>query len=365
MIPMNDFRADPPALMQAQIAACERVLRSGWYVLGNEVRRFEQQWAAACRIEHAVGVGNGLDAIEIGLRALRFSPGDEIITTPMTAFASVLAIIRAGLTPVLADIDPQTALLSRESVQRCLTSRTRGVLLVHLYGHLHEPRAWAQWCAGHGLALIEDCAQSHLATADGGCAGSFGAFGAYSFYPTKNLGAPGDAGALVTHGEALAQTARALRNYGQANRYEHTELGMNSRLDEMQAAILTERLEWLERFTTRRREIARRYRSELANPRIRLLAPASAPESDVHHLFVVLCEERDRLAQHLSDCGVASLIHYPIPAHRQPALPDVRVDPQGLPHAERHAATCLSVPCHHNMTDEQVSAVVDALNRFA
>lgn len=364
MIRMNDFRADPDPLIRTELAACERVVRSGWYVLGEEVKRFEAEWAVQCSVAHAVGTGNGLDAIEIGIRALGLGSGDEIVTTPMTAFATVLGILRAGCVPVLADICPDTALLDRESVGRCIGPRTRGVLLVHLYGQVREMAAWQEFCVRRGLALLEDCAQSHLAAEKGRTAGGFGAFGAYSFYPTKNLGAVGDAGAVVTDDAELARQARMLRNYGQVSRYEHAAAGLNSRLDELQAGILQARLGWLDRFTRRRREIAERYLEEIDNPKVRLLARPSEPASHVYHLFVVLSGDRDRLAAALKERDIETLIHYPIPAHEQPAAGRFKQDPAGLGNAERHARECLSIPCHHNLTDGEVGSVIRALNEF-
>src|SRR5882762_4021466 len=228
MISMNGFLREPEGLRKQELAAVERVLRSGWYILGDEVKSFEAEWARAIGTEHAVGVGNGLDAIEIGLRALGVGTGDEVITTPMTAFASVLAVIRAGAQPVLADIEPGTALMSMESVRRCLSPRTRAALLVHIYGQAKELQSWRDLCDGAGIHLIEDCAQSHLAAWNGMCAGAAGVVGAFSFYPTKNLGAVGDAGALTTGSAGIAEKARQLRNYGQSARYHHPELGLNS-----------------------------------------------------------------------------------------------------------------------------------------
>ena len=201
MILMNDFKAEPEELVQKELAAVERVLRSGWFILGKEVKDFESSWAARCGAKHAVGVGNGMDAIEIGLRTLGIGRGDEVITTPMTAFATVLAIIRAGATPVLADIDPETALLDPDSVERCLSPRTRAVLLVHLYGQVRAMERWTGLCGRSNIIyLLEDCAQSHAAAWQGKVAGTFGAWGAYSYYPTKNLGAIGDGGAIVSSG---------------------------------------------------------------------------------------------------------------------------------------------------------------------
>jgi len=364
MIPMNDFAAEPDELRRREMAAVERVLRSGWYVLGGEVRAFEAAWAGRCGTRSALGVGNGLDAIEIGLRAAGIGAGDEVITTAMTAFASVLAIIRSGATPVLADIEPETALLSVASVARCISPKTKAVLLVHLYGQVGNMDRWEAFCRANNLLLIEDCAQSHLASWNNRVAGSFGILGAYSFYPTKNLGAPGDAGALVTDDADIAERAGRLRNYGQSDRYHHPELGLNSRLDELQAAILTERLAWLDGFTERRRAIAYRYWREVSNPKVGLLACPEHRSSHVHHLFVVRCGERDRLGKVLSQAGIGSLSHYPVPVHRQPPCQSVRVDPSGLSAAERHARECLSIPCHPQMSESQVGEVVKALNEF-
>ncbi len=364
MILMNDFRAEPAELREAMSAAAARVFASGWYVLGGEVKAFEQRWADACGTAHCAGVANGMDAIELALRGLDIGAGDEVITTPMTAFATVLAILRAGATPVLADIDADTGLLSQASVQRCLSTRTRAVVLVHLYGQLRDLPAWVDLCRDAGVHFIEDCAQSHLARWDGRTAGSFGVAGAYSFYPTKNLGAIGDGGALVTQSEALAKRVTCLRNYGQSERYVHPELGMNSRLDELQAALLSERMRWLDGFTERRRAIAQRYDAGIDNPSVRPLAQARQPQAHVHHLYVVLCDARAELARHLAERGIQSLIHYPIPVHRQARCGELRRDPSGLEAADAHAARCLSIPCHPQMSDSDVTQVVAAVNAF-
>lgn len=364
MILMNDFKAEPPELREAMLGAVRRVLESGWYVLGNEVVAFEKQWAATCGVTNAVGVGNGMDAIEIALRALDIGPGDEVITTPMTAFATVLAILRAGAIPVLADIDPQTALLSIESAERCITPKTKALLLVHLYGQVRGMNAWTAFCIKHGITLVEDCAQAHLATWQGKVAGSFGAAGAYSFYPTKNLGAPGDAGMLVTTSESIAQRASQLRNYGQSIRYHHPELGMNSRMDEIHAAMLAERMKWLPAFTARRQRIANAYMNGIGTPLVRKLALPEEPSAHVYHLFVVACDRRDALQTHLQEHGVQSLIHYPVPVHKQEPCRDLACDPQGLRNSESHAATCLSLPCHPQMTDGDMNTVTAAVNSF-
>lgn len=364
MILMNDFKAEPTEFRAAMLASVERVLESGWYVLGNEVLAFEKQWAAICGVAHGVGVGNGMDAIEIALRALNIGPGDEVITTPMTAFATVLAIFRAGATPVLADIDPDTALLSIQSAERCLSPKTKAVVLVHLYGQMRQMDAWVSFTRQFDISLIEDCAQAHFSSWQGQSAGSFGAAGAYSFYPTKNLGAPGDAGILVTDHQMLAERASQLCNYGQSERYHHPVLGMNSRLDELQAAILSERLKWLPEFTKRRRQIAGRYQAEIVNLLIRQLATPQEISAHVYHLYVITCEQREALQSHLLAHQIQSLIHYPIPVHMQEACLGINRDPVGLHHSELHAKTCLSLPCHPQMTDDDVGILISAVNSF-
>jgi dTDP-4-amino-4,6-dideoxygalactose transaminase len=364
MILMNDFKAEPKEVHEAMLEGVRRVLKSGWYVLGSEVETFEKQWASMCGTTYGVGVGNGMDAIEIALRALEIGPGDEVITTPMTAFASVLAILRAGATPVLADIDPDTALLSIVSAGRCVTPRTKAVLLVHLYGQIRQMDAWTIFCAEHHITLIEDCAQAHLAKWHGKVAGSFGMAGAYSFYPTKNLGAPGDAGLLVTNSQVVSERSARLRNYGQSVRYHHSELGMNSRLDEIHAAMLIELLKWLPEFTERRRQIAKAYRVGISNSLIDQLALPEEYAAHVYHLYVINCEQRDALQAHLQQQQIQALIHYPICIHEQAPCLMIKRDPENLTQSELHAATCLSLPCHPQMSDVDVSHVIDAINSY-
>jgi dTDP-4-amino-4,6-dideoxygalactose transaminase len=364
MILMNDFKAEPAALKEEMLAAVLRVIDSGWYVLGNEVESFEQAWAGVCGVSHAVGVGNGMDAIEIALRSLTIGPGDEVITTPMTAFATVLAIFRSGAIPVLADIDADTALISRESVERCVSPKTKAVILVHLYGQVRDMDAWLELCEQHNIHLIEDCAQSHLATWQGRVAGSFGRAGTYSFYPTKNLGALGDGGMLATNNHALAERAARLRNYGQSVRYHHPEIGMNSRLDEIHAAMLQVRLKWLPEFTLRRQDIANKYMQGIQHELVRKLAAPQETPAHVYHLYVITCEERDALQKHLDGYGVQTHCHYPVPVHHQESCKDIRRDPQGLATSEWHAKTCLSLPCHPQMSDRDVDTVIEAVNQF-
>ena len=364
MIRMNDFTSEPDELHRQELVAVEHVLRSGWFILGNEVQQFEETWAKFCGTKFCIGVGNGMEAIELGLRALDIGPGDEVITTPMTAIATVLAIMHTGASPVLADINLSTAFLDFASVERCLTPQTKAVLLVHLYGQVREMERWITFCKDAKIHLLEDSAQAHGAVWNGQHAGAFGTWGVFSFYPTKNLGAKGDAGALITNSEKIAARVKTLRNCGTAKRYEHPEVGLNSRLDELQAAILSTRLNWLERFNRRRQDIARKYLAKIDNARVELLSPPNAEQSHVYHLFVVRCAERDRLAHFLSQHGIETLIHYPVPAHRQPCCQNVRCDPRGLPSAESHAEQCLSLPCHPQLHDDDVAKIIATINQF-
>jgi dTDP-4-amino-4,6-dideoxygalactose transaminase len=364
MIRMNAFTAEPEDLRAEELEAMARVVRSGWFILGREVQTFERAWAEYCGVPFCVGVGNGLDAIEIGLRAMGIGAGDEVITTPMTAIATILAILHAGATPVLADIDPETALLDRDSVARVITPRTKAVLLVHLYGQIADMDQWTGFCRDKRILLLEDCAQSHGASWNGKAAGTFGEFGAFSFYPTKNLGAKGDAGALITSAAEIADKASILRNYGTRARYEHATVGVNSRLDELQAAILLARLPRLATFNARRQTIASRYNDAVSNPRVRPMVPPRLPSSHVYHLFVVRCSERDRLARYLGSRDIETFVHYPIPAHLQRSLTGITCDARGLIHAERHSNECLSIPCHPQLADHEVSDVVASLNAF-
>jgi dTDP-4-amino-4,6-dideoxygalactose transaminase len=363
-IGLNDFGAEPEELVQAQLAACERVIRSGWWILGKEVAAFETEWSEWLRAPFAVSCGNGLDAIELGLRALGIGHGDEVITTPMTAFASVLAILRAGATPVLADIDCDTAMLDPQSIRRCVSAQTKALLVVHLYGQVGPLDEWQSIARQHDLHLIEDCAQAHGAQWQGASAGSVGSFAAWSFYPTKNLGAIGDAGALTTKDRELAEKVRSLRNYGQSVRYQHPFIGMNSRLDEMQAAILRVRLNHLRDWIEKRRAIGETYRTQISNPKVRLLPKPEDPNRHAYHLFVVTSQEREKLQSHLKACGIDSLIHYPVPIHLQSSCTQMKRDPLGLSRSEEHAAACLSLPCHPGLTAEAVGRVIAAVNEF-
>jgi dTDP-4-amino-4,6-dideoxygalactose transaminase len=339
--------------------AIDRVIARGWFVLGPELGAFEQEFAAACGAAEAVGVGTGTDALAIALRALGIGPGDEVITSPLSAAYSALAIMMAGARPVFADIDSARLTIDPRAAAAAVTSRTAAILPVHLYGQPADMTAISAVAARHNLAIVEDCCQAHLATCGGRPVGSFGAAAAYSFYPTKNLGALGDGGALTTDDASLAAKARRLRNGGQTDRYHHGEFGVNSRLDELQAAVLRARLPLLHRWTERRREIGQEYR--------RLLHGVSAievpPELDaghVYHLFPVRSSSRDALQARLRAAGVETLIHYPVPIPRQPALTSEH--PAGCPVADGVCAEILSLPLYPSLPAEAIARVADALS---
>lgn len=364
MIKMNDFTAISAEMQSRLQEKFSDVLSSGWHILGPHVREFEAYWAAANQASHAVGCGNGLDGLEIVMRSLSIGEGDEVITTSMTAFATVLGISRASATPVIADIEVGSGLLSIDSVRAAITPKTKAIILVHLFGQIKDMEAWQNLAREHNLYLIEDCAQSHLSQWNGKTAGSWGKAGVFSFYPTKNLGAIGDAGCIITQDKALAEKSAMLRNYGQVDRYNHAAYGLNSRLDELQAAILLEKGKSLISDTQRRQDIAARYHDEIKNDAITLLDKPSQTSAHVYHLYVVLCENRDKLAKHLEAHNIQSLIHYPIVSQDQPCGIHYIVDKENTPNARFFAKRCLSLPCHPHLSDEEVSTVISVVNSF-
>ena len=341
-------------------AAIERVVSRGWFILGPEVEAFEAEFAEASGARHAIAVGSGTDAIALTLRALGIGPGDEVITTPLSAAFSALAILMSGARPVFADIDADRLTISPDAIERTIGARTRAILPVHLYGQPADMREIERIAARHNLVIVEDCCQAHLANANGRPVGTIGAAGAFSFYPTKNLGAMGDGGAIVTNDAALAGRCKRLRNGGQTDRYRHVEPGVNSRLDEMQAAILRARLPRLAAWTARRRELASRYRTMLAGAAAPgVVIPPELDPGHVYHVFVMRSAARVELQAHLAQRGVETLIHYPIPIPRQPAL--AAADPADCPVASRVCDEILSLPLHPALSVDDVDAVAAAL----
>jgi dTDP-4-amino-4,6-dideoxygalactose transaminase len=352
------LRLTPGADAPAVEAAIRRVVERGWFVLGPELDAFEREFAAACGARHAAGVGTGTDALHLALRALGIGPGDEVITSPLSAAYTALAIMMAGARPVFADIDPVRLTIDPAAVSAAITSRTAAIMPVHLYGQAAEMPAIVDIAGRHNLAIVEDCCQAHLATCGGRPVGSFGAAAAYSFYPTKNLGALGDGGALTTDDESLAARARRLRNGGQTDKYRHVEFGVNSRLDEIQAAILRERLPYLPRWTANRRAIARRYRAALISTGDVTILP-ECDAGHVYHLFPVLAVRRDDLQTCLRNRGIETLIHYPVPIPRQPALASFQHAP--CPTADRICDQVLSLPLYPSLDPAAVDTIAAAV----
>ena len=338
--------------------AITRVIDRGWFVLGPELDGFEQEFAEASRAAHAVGVGTGTDAIAIALRAMDIGPGDEVITSPVSAAYSALAIMMAGARPVFADIDPERLTIDPRAVAAAITPRTAAILPVHLYGQAADMVALETLAQRHNLAIVEDCCQAHLATCAGRPVGSFGSAAAYSFYPTKNLGALGDGGAITTGDPELAARMKRLRNGGQTGKYHHAEFGVNSRLDEMQAAILRARLPFLAGWTDERRALAREYRSRLGGIN-GLTVPAEQDAGHVYHLFPVLSTAREALRDRLRAAGIETLVHYPMPITRQPAL--AGAEPAECPVADRVCAEVWSLPLYPSLSVDAVTRVASAL----
>lgn len=347
-------------------AAANRVIDSGWYILGKEVAAFENEFATWCGVKHAIGVGNGLDALSLILRAYIergvLREGDEVIVPANTFIASFLAITANRLVPVPVEPDEDSFNLDAARVEAAVGPRTRAIMAVHLYGRLADMPALADIARRRGLLLIEDAAQAHGAARGGRKAGAFGDAAAFSFYPGKNLGALGDGGAVVTDDDDLAAHVLALRNYGSRVKYEHTIQGVNSRLDELQAAMLRVKLRHVDADNARRSTVAAVYREAIDHPAIRLPEPG-APGEHVWHLFVVRSGRRDALRDHLARSGVQTQVHYPVPPHKQPAYAPLHE--LNLPITERIHEQVLSLPMAANLRDGYVERVIEACTAFA
>lgn len=374
-IPFLDLKQVNAPYMDALKDAAAAVVESGWYIRGSFCERFEKEFAAYCGFAHGVGVGNGLDALTLMLRASielgRLAPGDEILVPSNTYIATVLAVNAAGLVPVLVEPDARTFNMDPERLEAACTPKTRGILAVHLYGRLADMPAIWKFAESRGLLVFEDAAQSHGARFNERKVAKSAAV-AYSFYPTKNLGALGDAGMVVTDDAELADVVRMLGNYGSEKKYVNRYRGVNSRLDEIQAAFLLAKLPHLDAWNERRREIAARYVNEVKNPLLRLPEIPADPREHVWHVFTLRTQDRatrEVLQRHLESRGIGSLIFYPIPPHRQEAYAEA---PEGtllpanpkFPIAENLADTVLSVPVSQVLTDEEVTEIIGALNDF-
>ena len=361
MIPFLDLKRVNEPHQAAIRQAAERVIQSGWYILGREVDAFEQQFARYCQSAHCIGTANGLDALTLVLKAWNFPVGSEVIVASNAYIASLLSITHAGLNPVLVEPDPQTYLLDPNRIEVAVTERTRAIMIVHLYGRCGEMGSINRIAQRYNLKVLEDAAQAHGALYASGRAGTLGDAAAWSFYPSKNLGALGDAGAITTNDETLAGKLRTLRNYGSSQKYVNEYQGHNSRLDELQAAILSAKLPFLDQENNRRREIARHYLTGLNNPAI-TLPPADQIMQDVWHLFVIRHPRRDALRAHLHGQGIGTDIHYPTPPHRQKAYPALAH--LSFPIAEVLHREVLSLPLNPYLTDDEVAYSIDVINKF-
>jgi dTDP-4-amino-4,6-dideoxygalactose transaminase len=359
-IPFLDLAAMTREVRDDVEQGWQRVLASNRFIGGDEVARFEAAWAGYCQVPHAIGVANGTDALQLTLTALGIGPGDEVIVPANTFVATAEAVVLAGAVPRFADVSPDTLLLTPECLEAAVTGRTKAVIVVHLYGQLPDMGALRRAADRAGLALIEDAAQAHGGTWHGRRAGSFGVAGCFSFYPGKNLGAFGDAGAVVTADPGLAGRIRVLRDHGRTpgSHYQHELIGTNSRLDAMQAVVLTAKLARLDAWNAARRSVTARYRAALAGSPARLVAEVPGMRG-VYHLAVVRVPGRDRVSADLAAMGVQTQIHYPIPCHRQE--PYLRFADGPLPVAERCAREVLSLPMYPHLTDGQVDRVCAAV----
>ncbi|MDX2136773.1 MAG: DegT/DnrJ/EryC1/StrS family aminotransferase [Chloroflexota bacterium] len=354
MLPFNNLKPVQSLLADELETAVSRVMTSGWYLLGPELEAFEAEFAAYHGVGHAVGVANGTDAIELALRAAGIGAGDEVITVAHTAVATVCAVEATGAMPVLVDIDPQTYTMNPQAAAAAITPRTKVLLPVHLYGQAADMTALTAVAQQHNLLLVEDCAQAHGARWRGQLVGTFGQLATFSFYPTKNLGAYGDGGAVITNDSNYDARLRRLRTYGQTTRYIHAERGINSRLDEIQAAILRIKLAHLDTHNDQRRELACAYHSELTG----VTVPYNHPDArHVYHLYVIRHPQRDWLMEHLKSNGIGTLIHYPVPIHRQEAYADLGMAAGSLPVTEQAATEILSLPMYVGLTQTDVEQV--------
>jgi dTDP-4-amino-4,6-dideoxygalactose transaminase len=366
MIKVLDLQQINNRHRQEYMQALEAVLDSGWFIMGTRLQQFEQEFAAFCGTKHCIGVANGLDALILIMEAYRemglFAEGDEVIVPGNTYIASILAIFRAGLKPVLVEPDNHTFLLDPDAIEAHITPRTRAIMPVHLYGRLCDMPAINAIAQKHGLKVIEDSAQSQGAMLNGKRSGALGDASGFSFYPGKNLGALGDAGAITTNDEALAAVLSAIRNYGSEKKYYNKYKGLNSRLDELQAAFLSVKLKGLDTSNERRRAIAAMYGAGIRNPLITLPSAPPLRESHIWHVYVVRVADRDRFQQYLADAGVQTVIHYPVPPTQQEGYPEL----QGLqlPLTEAIHREVISLPISEVMPDEDVQEVIRIINAY-
>lgn len=365
MIPYLDLKRISESFEPELLQTVERVIQGGWYIRGEECRKFEKEFAAYCGTQFCVGVANGLEALTLILRAYcelgRLQKGDKVIVPANTYIATILAVSDSGLIPVLTDPDPKTYNLTVESVERSMSANVKAILAVDLYGRAIPGKSLSDFARANGLLLIEDAAQGHGAMENGKRAGAFGDAAGFSFYPGKNLGALGDGGAVTTSDPELERTVRILANYGSEKKYVNLYKGMNSRLDEIQAAVLSLKLKRLDADNARRMQIAKKYLAEIQNEQI-LLPEAGDLGEHVWHIFPVRTKFRDEFRTYLSKAGIDTIIHYPIPPHHQKAYSEFAA--KHFPVAEAIATEELSLPLFPQMSDAEISCVIEAVNAY-
>ncbi|MCD6019426.1 MAG: putative pyridoxal phosphate-dependent enzyme [Bacteroidetes bacterium] len=348
-------------LFEEYKTAFSEVLESGWYILGNKVKEFEKQFAAYCKTSHCVGVANGLDALNLSLRAFGFEKGSEVLVPSNTYIATILSIVDNDLQPILVEPDIETYNIDPKLLEQAITPKTKAIMVVHLYGKVCDMDPILEIAKKHNLKVIEDCAQSHGAKYKGKLSGSFGDYAAHSFYPTKNLGALGDAGAVTTNNEQLANRIKVLRNYGSEVKYYNEIVGVNSRLDELQAALLLVKLKYMEQITSHKRELASVYMKSLKSDFIK---PKEDPDYyDVYHIFNIRHPKRDALKEYLLKHEIKTEIHYPVAPNKQRAMQSI-LNTQHTPIAEEIHQTTLSLPISYFHTKETIQKVVDVMNTF-
>ncbi len=362
-IPFVSFKPLEKELDSGLRAAFERVYSNSWYIEGNEDKNFERKFAEYCGTDYCIGVGNGLDALILILKALGISRGDEVIVPSNTYIATALAVTYVGATPVLVEPDINTFNINPDNIESKITDNTKVIMPVHLYGQACDMDPIMEIADKYNLYVVEDCAQAHGATYKGRKIGTFGIAAGFSFYPGKNLGALGDAGAVITNDKGLADKIRAIGNYGSDYKYHHIYKGNNSRLDELQAAFLSVKLEHLEKMNIDRRRIADRYLKGIDNPNV-ILPYVMSENVPVWHIFGIRCNNRNNLEMYLNERGIGTNKHYPIPIHMQECYSDLGIDEGELPIAEEISSTELSLPLYYGMTDEEIDYVITSINSF-
>lgn len=360
-IPFSTFSNMHGEIRNEMLAKFEQMYDAGWFIQGEECALFEEEFAAYCGAKHCIGVGNGLDAIYLTLRAMNIGEGDEVIIPSNTFIATALAVSYAGATPVIVDPDDVTYNMCGKGLEEVLTEKTKAIIPVHLYGQAAEMDEILAFAQKHHLYVLEDCAQAHGALYKGRKIGTFGDAGCFSFYPGKNLGALGDGGAVICNDDELSAKIKAIANYGTKEKYNHIYMGTNSRLDEIQAGFLRIKLTHLDEYNADRCRIANRYLSEINNPKIKL-PQIGENRTHIWHVFAVMCEERADLAAYLAEKGIGTVIHYPISIADQKAYENLKL-PQ-LPLAQKIARTEISLPLYVGMTDEEIDYVIEAITQF-